>query len=303
MDFKRECYNLVIQIPRGKISTYRELAIALGDVVAAKTVYQTITSKDFPEDAPVHRVVSIEGLVFSDRQKTLLNDEGIVIKNNKIENLEGLLFSEFQSSRPLEQLKNYQIEFSKKIALTDRTELSKIQTIGGTDLKFQGNSAIGAIVLVEYPSNKIIEEKTVEMKLDFPYIPTYLSYREGAVIKKLYEGYERRCDILFIDGSGIVHPRFLGIAAHIGVELNIATIGVSKSLLCGQLKSRARAVDEIYIGERLCGYAVYQSKRKRFYFSPGNHVSLETCKYFAEQVNKGWIPPTVMAHKYLQSLK
>ncbi|CEG11079.1 Bifunctional methyltransferase/endonuclease (Includes: putative methylated-DNA--protein-cysteine methyltransferase; Endonuclease V) (fragment) [groundwater metagenome] len=91
------------------------------------------------------------------------------------------------------------------------------------------------------------------MPVNFPYISTYLSFREFPIIEKVINdaintGIEKSKILLMVDGNGILHERGIGIASHIGVSLDIATIGIAKSLLCGEIKD-----DKVFINGRLVG--------------------------------------------------
>jgi len=83
-------------------------------------------------------------------------------------------------------------------------------------------------------SLEIIERTFSIQPIRFPYIPTFLSFREGPAIVNAFEKLKIRPDILLIDGAGINHPRCAGIATHIGVALDIPTIGITKKILCGE---------------------------------------------------------------------
>jgi deoxyribonuclease V len=85
-------------------------------------------------------------------------------------------------------------------------------------------------------SGNIVDRVWVVDRIKFPYIPTYLAYRELPLFEKLIEQLKVRPSVLMVDGNGILHPYKIGIASHLGVVLDIPTIGVAKNLLCGEVK-------------------------------------------------------------------
>jgi len=80
--------------------------------------------------------------------------------------------------------------------------------------------------------------------VDFPYIPTFLSFREGRAIVSAYAELPEKPELLMGDGCGINHPRSAGLATHIGVALDLPTIGVAKSILCGTPEEEVVGVGE-----------------------------------------------------------
>nr|QNO46612.1 endonuclease V [Methanosarcinales archaeon ANME-2c ERB4] len=109
----------------------------------------------------------------------------------------------------------------------------EIRTIAGVDQAFFDDKVISGIVTLDYET---MEEKIhvyAIITTEFPYIPTFLAFREGKAIVSAYRKLPRKPELLIISRCGINHPRSAGLATHIGVTLDIPTIGVSKSILCG----------------------------------------------------------------------
>jgi len=111
----------------------------------------------------------------------------------------------------------------------------EIHTVCGIDTAFDIKESLcfTAVVLLAYPEMEIVEEFYVVDSLQFPYIPGYLTFREGPSIVKALKKLASKPDILMFDGQGIAHPRQMGIATHIGVLFDIPSIGSAKSRLCG----------------------------------------------------------------------
>jgi len=126
-----------------------------------------------------------------------------------------------------------------------------------------------------------VEEAVGEGPCPFPYIPGLLSFREAPIILEIWEKLTRRPEVLLVDGQGIAHPRGLGLAAHLGLLLDMPTIGVAKSRFVGEGEEPGT---EAGAAAPLCwqGQAVGWILRTRpgikpLYVSPGHRVSLGDC--------------------------
>ena len=279
MDLFEYTYNLVRQIPDGKISTYGAVARALGDIRASRAVGRMMNQNPNADDMPCFKIVYSDGklggfgLGIDDKIRRLKQDD-ISVKDGRIVDFEDVLFDDFKTDYPLKKLRMEQMELSKKMEIVDGFD--EIETVAGFDIaypKSDFDDCCGACVVMDYTTKEIIEEKTVFAKTHFPYIPTYLSFRELSFLKKLVVSLESKPTILMIDGNGLMHPYGFGIASHVGVSFDTPSIGVAKSMLCGKLENNVVKMDNKKIG-----YALFSSKRVRkpIYVSPGHKISFET---------------------------
>src|SRR5690606_1274582 len=109
-------------------------------------------------------------------------------------------------------------------------------------------------------------------------LPILLSFRELPALRQALDELPQRPDLLFVDGQGIAHPRRLGIAAHLGVAVDLPSIGVAKTLLVGAAgplgERRGDRVELLDQGEQL-GWMLRSRERVRpLVISPGHRVSL-----------------------------
>lgn len=177
-----------------------------------------------------------------------------------------------------EELRKIQKEIAKKIILKDVLPKS-ITTIAGFDLAFLDEKAFCAGVILDYKTMDIIEMKIIKTDLSFPYVPTFLTFREGSPIMEVYRKLETKPDVIMINGQGIAHPLSCGIASHVGVLLDVPSIGVAQSKLCGDYKQPKKVGDysPLIYKNKTIGY-VFKSKKncKPIFISPGHKVSLDT---------------------------
>ena len=146
----------------------------------------------------------------------------------------------------LEQLKLTQQQLAEQVNLTDDFN-SSITLIGGTDVGFEdeGKTTRAAIVILTYPDFDVVEYHVARLKTEFPYIPGYLSFREYPALLSAWEQVEHKPDLLLVDGQGVAHPRRLGIASHLGLLLDMPTIGVAKKRLCGHYNPLPKVVGQV----------------------------------------------------------
>lgn len=301
MNIVQTIYNRTSQIPYGKVSTYGALALALGDIRASRAVGRILNLNPNLEVVPCHRVVYSNGKIGGYKESVekkidLLRKEGVRVKDEKIVDFEKLLFEEFKTDFPLKKLRWEQKMLADQVLLED--SFKKVESVAGVDIAYSNNVAFGAYVLFDY-NGKIFEEHVIKMKVDFPYIPTYLAYREYPIIEKLIRKGESSPTVLMVDGNGILHPFKIGIATHVGLKLNISTIGAAKNLLCGKLKKMPDIgqFSPVFYKGSVIGYGYRSTKHKPIYISPGHKISLKTTVKIVEHFCKNRIPePLRRAH-------
>lgn len=112
--------------------------------------------------------------------------------------------------------------------------LESIRLVAGVDVSVKDNHSRAAIVVLRFPALDVVETVTADRPTTFPYVPGLLSFREGPVILDALSRLISTPDAFLFDGQGLIHPRRIGIACHIGLFLGVPTIGCAKSLLVGQ---------------------------------------------------------------------
>ncbi len=189
-----------------------------------------------------------------------------------------------------------------------KDDFGELKLIGGVDHVFADDTIISAIVVMDYISHEVVERVHSIQPVNYPYIPTFLSFREGPAIVSAFKKLKTPPDILLVDGAGINHPKRAGIATHIGVALDVPTIGITKKILCGEGKEPAQVGEAnplIYEGKKV-GWLLKSGKRSRaIVVAPGHRVSLDSSLSIVKACLKGHkLPePVRLAHEYANDLK
>ncbi|NOX20458.1 MAG: deoxyribonuclease V [Nitrospirae bacterium] len=206
----------------------------------------------------------------------------------------------------LSEAKRVQTELKKKVKI--RKLLSPPKIIAGADAIFYKDYTISAVVVMEYPSLKVIEEASHTVKTTFPYIPGYLSFREGPAIVTAFEKLRHKPDVILFDGQGIAHPQGLGIASHLGIVLNIPSIGCAKSKLVGdfQMPSPKKGAWSTlkYKGRTIGAVLRTRTGVKPVFVSPGHLITLDEAVEIVLRCSHYRIPePIRVADKLTRKLK
>ncbi|MFZ1935762.1 MAG: endonuclease V [Thermoguttaceae bacterium] len=243
--------QLVVQVPAGRVTTCGDLADALGNRIAAKWVGHFALHHDHDANCPCHRILRAGGVAGayiagpSSAKLQRLAKEGVVAKDGLVD-LQRFGFRDFKSDRPLEQLRQIQETTQRQILIRPRRRMPVL--VGGVDVAYPNvDEGVAAYALVETASGRLVWSTTVRRRVVFPYISTYLSFREIPILLDLLDEVRaagRMSEILLVDGSGILHHRRAGIASHLGVVASIPTIGVTKKLLCGSVDIEGMAAGE-----------------------------------------------------------
>ena len=198
------------------------------------------------------------------------------------------------------KLKEEQLKLAKKVITKD--SFDKLELIGGGDCSYNQDDIIAAIVISDYKTMQVKEKVYAVVKAKVPYLQGFLAYREGAAISEAYARLQNKPDIIIFDGNGILHPRRCGLASHLGVLLDIATIGTAKQLLVGEVKNNIVYINKEERGELF----VTREHSKPIYVSPRHKISLKTsieivknCLRFPHKLPE----PLHLAHRYANEIK
>jgi deoxyribonuclease V len=186
----------------------------------------------------------------------------------------------------------------------------RLRVVAGADLAYRadGSLAWAAVVLMRVADGAVIETATASARPRFPYVPGYLSFREGPLLLKAFARLRRRPDLCLFDGQGIAHPRGFGLAAHMGVLLGLPSAGCAKSLLVGEHEApgpRRGDWAPLYLSGRVVGAALRTREGvKPIYVSVGHRIGLRQAIRAVLAVTRCRVPePIRLAEQVVNRLK
>src|SRR5437763_1190770 len=197
-----------------------------------------------------------------------------------------------------------QRKLAAKIIRTDQLK-GEVKLVAGVDMALneEKNMAHAAVVLLSYPQMEVLERHVYEEPIRMPYIPGLLSFREIPCILGAFALLSQQPDLVMVDGQGIAHPRYLGIASHLGLWLDLPTIGCAKSILTGHhdpLSEEAGSWVPLKADKAVIGAVLRTRARvKPMIISLGHRICLETSLRFVLDCCRGYrLPePTRLADK------
>lgn len=200
------------------------------------------------------------------------------------------------------QARALQIELAGKVRIEKLPE--HFAVLGASDIGYvkAGNRQVAVMVTFDWPSLELLETAHCITEVRFPYIPGLLSFREIPPLLEAHRRLKRPPDVLLCDGQGIAHPRRLGLASHLGLCLDIPTVGCAKKRLCGAhdpLDSARGSWKPLLLHDETVG-CVYRSREavKPIYISPGHLSDFDTARTLIERCLRRYrLPePLRMAH-------
>jgi len=285
-DLERDLAERLDQIHAGRATTYGALARSLGDPIAARWVAECLLTHIHTPDCRCHRVVRAGGDLglygeggTPEKVRRLLRD-GVPVLDETVP--PECLQSEFEGPAPLRELQAFQGSVFPRLDLA-RLLPNEPETIGALDVAYPvPGFARAAYVLMDAATMEPLWSLALSVPVRFPYITTYLTFRELPAHEAIWRevvAAGRVPDVVFVDGTGILHPRRAGIAATFGMFARVPTVGVTKSHLTGRLAGPLAPLVPVPIleGDELLGAAILPGSgtAKPVYVSPGNLIRVE----------------------------
>jgi len=176
------------------------------------------------------------------------------------------------------------IQLQKDLAdqvITDQLiDLDAVKLVAGVDVSVKNNVSQAAVVVMTYPELEIVETVRAKQPTSYPYIPGLLTFREGPVLEDAFKQLEHEPDVFIFDGMGQIHPRKMGIAAHLGLWLEKPTVGCGKTHFIGDYDDPAMEKGSYspltYKGEQLGVVLRTRTNVKPVYISVGHMAELNS---------------------------
>lgn len=202
-----------------------------------------------------------------------------------------------------------QTALANNVVLID--DCAPIRHIAGADIAIDvaHQRGIAGVIVYRYPELIEVERVFATAPLTFPYVPGLLSYREGPALLAAFATLRQSPDVVLFDGQGIAHPRGLGLASHMGLLLDIPSIGCAKSRLVGTHDSpdpsAGHHVPLLYLNRRVSAVLRTRDRVRPVYISPGHRLSINTAIDIVLHCCDGRrIPkPTREADQYVAAVK
>ncbi len=298
-DMEAELRALIAEIPPGRVATCGALAEALGSPMAARWVGQFVLHHEHRPQCACHRVVRAGGKLGPggpggvDQIARRLRAEGVAIVGASVD-LGQYGLERLPGTRPLGRLREVQEAITRQVSTRGLRRVPDL--VAGVDVSYPSpGCGVAAYALVETQSGRLAWSKKIGREVRFPYITTFLGFRELPILLDLLEEVRaegRLARVVLVDGSGVLHPRRAGIASHLGVAAELSTIGVTKKLLCGQVDIEGMAPREpraVSIEGRQVGAAIRPTSgsRRPIFVSPGHRVSRATAETVVLRLLRG----------------
>ena len=178
-------------------------------------------------------------------------------------------------------LREQQVELAARVSLRDALP-DPLRRIAGLDVGFEDRGATtrAAAVLIDANTGDVIEQHVARIATRMPYIPGFLSFRELPALLEALAMLSAAPDLVFVDGHGVAHPRGLGVAAHVGVETGLPTIGVAKKVLVGDFEEPGPMPGDraplLYKGQRIGTMLRSKQRCRPLIVSSGHRVGHDT---------------------------
>lgn len=203
-----------------------------------------------------------------------------------------------------------QIQERFRTQIVERPLPGSVETVAGVDISFNRGSSdlFAAIAVLSFPELQIMEVARARCRVEFPYVPGLLSFREGPPVMAAWERLQRNPDVLIFDGQGKAHPRRFGLACHLGLLLDKPSIGCAKRRLVGDCEmpgiNRGDRTTLWHNGEEIGAVVRTRRNVKPVFVSAGHLTNLKSACQLVLACSRFRQPePTRQAHRLVNKYR
>lgn len=176
------------------------------------------------------------------------------------------------------EARRLQGELASRVVEGPSLDLSRVRYVAGADVSTQGDVGYATVVVLSFPDLSVVEVRGHEARLTFPYVPGLLAFREIPPVIGALREVESEVDAVIFDAHGLAHPRGMGLASHLGLFLDVPSVGCAKSRLVGEheepSQEKGDTADLVY-RKKVVGEVVRtRSRVSPVYVSVGNRIDL-----------------------------
>jgi deoxyribonuclease V len=169
-------------------------------------------------------------------------------------------------------------EIASRVIEGPPLDLSRVRYVAGADVSTQGDLGYATVVVLSFPDLSVVEVRGYESRLTFPYVPGLLAFREIPLVVGALREVESEVDAVIFDAHGLAHPRGMGLASHLGIFVDVPSVGCAKSRLVGEHEEpgpeKGDTADLVY-RKKVVGKVVRTRPRvSPVYVSVGNRIDL-----------------------------
>jgi deoxyribonuclease V len=185
----------------------------------------------------------------------------------------------------MKEWKATQAELRARMVVTPLRPLPRF--VAGADAAFSGDkeTVYAAAVVYDREAQRIVEVAHATGPVGAPYLPGFLSFREGPTVRKALDALTHPFGVICFDGQGYAHPRRCGLATHLSVTLDVPGVGVAKSRLIGTHDEPAEPAGSstplLDDGEQIGLVLRTRDRTRPLYISVGHRVDLRTAAELA----------------------
>jgi len=183
------------------------------------------------------------------------------------------------------------------------------QLIAGADTAYskRDGSVFAAVVVMRFPELVTVDRARAQSMVTFPYQPGFFVFREGPVLIKALQRLQTSPDVIMFDANGVAHEKGIGMASHLGLMLDIPSIGCAKKKLVGEHEDPDNTLNAtkplLYKGRQVGSVIRTRVDVKPLFISAGHKIDLESAVEIVSSTTRGYRLPEPMRVAHILSNK